>query len=318
MELLSLLKSWQRLITVAKSITAGILMQKLIVTVTMDGTISYPGVPHQSETSEELAEEFYKCYLAGASIAHIHGPVKKRKQDEIHLSTMDVSQWKDLSDRVREKCDGMIIQFGIAHGKLEDRRKIMELKPDMMSINLCSHDTVFDGSINPHFNPKVPRRELYQTHTRDELEIYLKLFKELGIKPELEIFQLGGLWNFRYLLAKGLVDEPYYFNLVWEPGGLWAPHTPRELLYRVENLPANSLYTVTVFDPMTQLQLEVCSLVSGGQVRVGFEDNPYYKEGEFAKSNAQLVERIAKISKEYGREIATPEEARKMLNLRRR
>ena len=117
------------------------------------------------------------------------------------------------------------------------------------------------------------------------------------------------------LVKKGLVDMPLHFDFVMGvPGGITAE--PRDLIYLVETIPAGCTWTVAGVGRY-ELTLASMAIIMGGHVRVGFEDNIFYKKGELAKSNAQLVERVVRLAKEFGREIATPDEARAILGLKK-
>jgi 3-keto-5-aminohexanoate cleavage enzyme len=137
--------------------------------------------------------------------------------------------------------------------------------------------------------------------------------REHGVKPELEIFDSGMLTTATRWFKKGLLKGPLHFDFVLGiPGGMAG--TPEALMYLKSQLPLESTWTVAGIGA-AQLPLGTLAIVLGGHVRVGFEDNVYYRKGELASSNAQLVARIARISHELGREVATPDEARVILGM---
>lgn len=137
--------------------------------------------------------------------------------------------------------------------------------------------------------------------------------QEYGVKPEVEVFDTGMIANALRLVNRGLLVPPLHFDLVMGvPGG--APATPKDLLHMVESLPTGSTWSVAGIGK-AELPLGVMAVILGGHVRVGFEDNIYYSKGVLADSNAQLVERVARMGRELGRETATPAEARAMLGL---
>jgi 3-keto-5-aminohexanoate cleavage enzyme len=134
-----------------------------------------------------------------------------------------------------------------------------------------------------------------------------------GIKPDVAIFEVGMVTNLLRLAERGWVEPPYLFTFVLGQEGA-LPATPRNLLFLSETVPAGSLWCVAGHgghDLITSAQ----AIVTGGHARAGFEDNPNYRPGELATSNAQLIERLVRIAREVGREIATPTEARAMLGL---
>jgi 3-keto-5-aminohexanoate cleavage enzyme len=139
--------------------------------------------------------------------------------------------------------------------------------------------------------------------------------KKRNIKPEIEVFERGMIETAIKLVDKGLLNPPLHFDFVMGvPGAI--PGTIEDLVYLVSKIPPGSTWSVAGIGRY-ELPLAVHAILMGGHVRVGFEDNIYYKKGELAKSNAQLVERIVRIAKELGREIATPDEARKILGIRK-
>lgn len=151
-------------------------------------------------------------------------------------------------------------------------------------------------------------------NTQEYMIKFAKKMKEKGVKPEIEVFEAGMIANAQYLVKKGLIDTPLHFDFVLGvPGAM--PASARNLVYMAETIPAGSTWTVAGIG-RHETPLAMMAIAMGGHVRVGFEDNIYYKKGELAKSNAQLVERIARMAAEAGREVATPDEARKILSIK--
>jgi 3-keto-5-aminohexanoate cleavage enzyme len=136
----------------------------------------------------------------------------------------------------------------------------------------------------------------------------------MGVEPELDMFDVGMMESAFTLLKKGILREPMRFLLVLGiPGGVSADL--RNLIHMVSLLPPGTHWTALGIGRF-QLSIATHALLLGGNVRVGLEDTAYFRKGEVAKSNAQLVERVARLSREFGREVATPEQARKMLGLK--
>jgi 3-keto-5-aminohexanoate cleavage enzyme len=149
-----------------------------------------------------------------------------------------------------------------------------------------------------------------------DMEVFLRAMQQHGVKPELEIFDTGMITSANRWLKKGLLQGPQHFDFVLGiPGGMAG--TPQALLYMIEQLPAGASWTVAGIGA-AQLSLGTLAIVLGGHVRVGFEDNIFYRKGELAHSNAQLVARIARISLELNRPVATPDEARAIVGLKQR
>lgn len=293
-------------------------MDKLIITATVDAGVSFPRCPYYPKSLEEIAEEYRGCVDAGAGILHLHGVYhtdEKVQADGTKMADLDIPAWGNLRQLIDEKCPSKpIIQYGIANGRFNQRLELMEQKPDMVSVCFNHHDECF----KPYADGDAV--EIFGLHPREELRKYAVVCRERGIKVEVESFHMGAVWNAKLLHDEGLLDEPLWTTLFfgWQ-GGTWQPPTPKSLINMVDHLPAYFNFNVSVMDPPTQWQMLTTSIILGGHVRVGMEDNPYVSSlgGEllFATSNAELVEKIARISKELGREVATPSEARKIAGI---
>jgi len=154
-----------------------------------------------------------------------------------------------------------------------------------MSICFNAHDECFQP------DPNYPPVELYGIHDREELEKYCHFTRQFGVKPEVELFHYGAVWNARRFVTMGLLDTPVWttFFLGW-PGGCWTPPTVEAMQYMHNHKPSQFNYSVSVMDPPTQWQILTQSILLGGHVRVGMEDNPYVDgKGTLASSNAELV-----------------------------
>lgn len=287
-------------------------MQKLVITVTVDSTMSYPNNHYCPPTDDvkAVSKQYIEAVKAGASIAHIHGVHKLENsfaEDGKKLSHVDFEGWRALKELIQEGCDPLI-QFGIASARFEDKVKLMDLKPDMMSICFNAHDEYF------HPDPNFPPNEIYAIHPRDELERYAKAAMDKGVKVEVESFHTGAFYNITKVSEKGLLPKPIWTTLFlgW-PGGTWTPPTPKALINLVDHLPENANWSTSVMDPLCHWQILTMAIILGGHVRVGWEDNPYIEPGKFARSNAELVDKIVNLSQQLGREIATPKEARAIM-----
>jgi 3-keto-5-aminohexanoate cleavage enzyme len=290
-------------------------VDKLIITVTCDSTMSYPHNPNNPTPHglEAVADDYVRSVEAGASICHIHGPYtvdKEIQPDGTKLSDLDIPGWAKLRGLIEDRCKP-IMQYGIANGRFPQRKELMKQRPDMMSICFNAHDECFENE------PGYPPVELYGLHNRDELTEYCKVTAEHGVKPEVEAFHYGGIWNAMRMVEQGHLAKPVYttFFLGWK-GGCWTPPTPKALIYMHDHKPDGFVYNVSVMDPPTHWQVLTTSILLGGHVRVGMEDNPYLAPGKLARTNAELVDKIVRISRELGREIASPGEARAILGMR--
>lgn len=290
-------------------------MDKLIITVTCDSSMSYPGNPNMPaiEDTDAVGEEYLRSLDAGASLCHHHG-VHYLEQamgaDNRKLSKIDFDGWKRLTDKIRTHSSNPIVQFGIASARLAEKINLMSLRPEMMSYAFNVHDEYFRP------DPAYPANEMYALHPRDELEEFSRAAIEHGVKPEIECFYTGAFWNLDFIRDQGLLQDPVWATLFlgW-PGGAWTPPTPDALLYLVRHLPSNVNWNVSVMDPPTQWKLLAQAIGMGGHVRVGWEDNPYLPDGTLSRSNAELVDVIVGIARSLGRDIATPDEARKITGL---
>ncbi len=265
---------------------------KTIITVAPTGNVPTKALnPHTPITPEEIAEDVYRCYREGAAVAHIHA------RDKNGRPTTDINIFRSIIDKVREKCD-IIIQLstGARGGNIDDRGTCIDLKPDMASLTTGSSN--FPDEVN--YNP--PR--LIETLAR-------KMFDQ-KVKPEVEIFDLSMINNALHLVKKGLLSEPLHFNLVLNvPGSLQG--TIKNLFILRESLPENCTWTVSAIGK-SHKKLSALALLLDGNVRVGIEDVTFlYKDKPV--SNVELVRNIAKTAQVMDIEIATPEEAREILNL---
>jgi len=270
--------------------------------------MSYPGNPNMPaiEDLDTIAGEYIRAVAAGASIVHHHGIhylEHEMQADGRRLSRIDFDGWKLLTEKIRDACDP-IVQFGIASARLEEKFRLMELRPEMMSYAFNVHDEYFRP------DPAFPANEMYALHPRDELEEFCRGALEHGVKTEVECFYTGAFWNLEYIRGQGLLEDPVWATLFlgWQ-GGAWTPPTHDALLYLVNHLPPRVNWNVSVMDPM-QWRLHALAIAMGGHVRVGWEDNPYLPDGTLARSNAELVEVAVKMAETVGREVATPDEAR--------
>ncbi len=272
-------------------------MEKLIITCCVTGAEvtkqHNPAVPY---TPEEISRSTYEAYNAGASIVHLH------VREDDGTPTQDAEVYRRNMELIREKCPDIIIQVstgGAVWMSDGDRIQPVKLKPEMASLD-C-------GTCN--FGNQIFK------NTPDTMRFFAEEMKKHGVKPEFEIFERGWVENAKWLAREGLVDEPLHFDFIMgAPGTMTAGL--KDLIYMTESIPPGSTWTVGGIGRY-QLPMAAAAIMLGGHVRVGFEDNVYYSKDVLAKSNAQLVERVVRLAGELGREIATPDEAREILNIRR-
>jgi 3-keto-5-aminohexanoate cleavage enzyme len=269
-------------------------MEKLIITVAPTGAATTRDhTPYVPLSPKEIADSVYESWKEGAAIAHIH--VRDHKGD----NTLELDTYKEVIDRVQDKCD-IILNLTTAGGigmDDEARLRVCELNPEMATFDA--------GTMN--FGQGVFH------NTPVFLERLAAITKERQIKPEIEIFDVGMIHNTLRIAKKGLIETPLHFQFVLGiHGGM--PATPKNLMFLIESIPEGSTWSA-IGASKDQLTINTMSILLGGHVRVGMEDSVYYRKGELATSNAQFVKRITELSTVLGREVATPNEARKILGL---
>ncbi|MBX9867110.1 MAG: 3-keto-5-aminohexanoate cleavage protein [Burkholderiales bacterium] len=272
-------------------------MQKLIITVAVNGGITSrqknPNVPY---SPDEIAEAVYQSWNAGASIAHIHA------RDADGNPSYNAITYKEIIDKIRAKCE-ILINLSTSGlnlpADLEKKEAWNHLvhKPDIASFN-C-------GSVNHGDKPFINPPKLAQELAND--------LKKYGVKPEIEVYHTGVIGEAITLANRGYITDPMYFAFALGiRGGTSA--TCKNLLHMVESIPQNSVWSALAIGK-TQLSINTHTILLGGHVRTGLEDNVYYKHNHLASSNAQLVERIVRLSQELGRDIASVNESRAILNI---
>ena len=272
-------------------------MEKLILTVGITGSrITRKQTPYIPILPEEIAHSGIEAWRAGASVLHVHV-----RDPKTGLGTQDLSTFKEVVDRIRSETDAILCltTSGIPGRNLPivERLQPLALNPELVSFDA--------GSVNLGENVFLNPPEFLDALAKETLA--------KGIKPELEAFEAGMVNTSIRYLEKGLLKPPLHFQFVLgTQGGM--PATAKSLLFLTEIIPQGSTWSV-IGTGVGQLPMAVMGMVMGGHVRVGLEDNIYYSKGVLAKTNAELVERVVRIANEFGREIATASEARKILGL---
>ncbi len=272
-------------------------MERLIITVAPTGNVpTREMTPHLPVTPEEIAETAVRCRQAGASLIHVHA------RDAGGTPTLDAEVFGRIHRLVAERSDLIVqISTGGRAGMDPEKRAaaVRLLRPEMASLTT--------GSTN--FPDRV------YANPFDVVETLARAMSEGGTKPEMEIFEPGMIANALMLVDKGLATPPLHFDFVLGSRGS-LPATPKNLLFLSEMIPPKATWTVAGIGRW-QLPMAALSIVMGGHVRVGLEDNLYYSKGKLA-TNEQLVARVARLAAELGRPVATPDEARRILGLPRR
>lgn len=279
-------------------------MEKLIVTVAVTGGVHGKAAnPNLPEQPEEQVEQIVAAWNAGASIAHIHA------RDKEGQSTQDLEIYARIKEGIRAAGCDIIIQFTTGGGfgmSLEERLSCINAGPEMASLNMGNVNYPLPGG----------KYYLFQ-NTPSDLAWYAQKIKEAGVKPELEIYSLTMMKEVQMLINEGLLEKPYYIDFVMGmPAQGTLEATRQNLFFLIDQLPADSVFNVCAMGP-AQLPMTTYSILAGGMARVGLEDNIYYSKGQLATSNAQLVERTVRIATELQRPIASPDEARQILGIKK-
>ncbi|MCJ7647034.1 MAG: 3-keto-5-aminohexanoate cleavage protein [Candidatus Lokiarchaeota archaeon] len=274
-------------------------MEKLIITAAICGAeVTKDQNPIVPYTVKEIGREAESAFKAGASIIHLH------VREDDGTPTQSKEKFKDSIDEIKKRCSDVIIMpsTGGAVGMTnEERLQPIYLQPVPLMASLDCGTMNFGGD------------EIF-VNTETSIKYFAEEMNRLGIKPELECFDKSHIDMALRQRAKGFIKDPMHFNLVFGVnGGISA--TPRDMVFLVESLPKDSTYTVTGIG-RHEFPVATMGIIYGGHVRVGLEDNLFLSKGKLAESNGQLVEKVVRISKELGREIASPKEAKQILNLK--
>ncbi|WP_096389736.1 BKACE family enzyme [Halopenitus persicus] len=269
----------------------------LIITAALTGGVhGKEANPNLPETPDEIGRAAAAAEEAGAAVVHLHA---RQPNGERSFAT---ERFQAIDDAVRTHADDVVIQHstGGTGAPAEDRHRPLRTDPppEMASLDI--------GPLNRYDH-------LTSENTRGMVDALHREMRDRGIKPELEVFNDGHLNEVHGLLERRKLADPTYATLIFGGGTLTRPR-PRNLLNAISNLPDGALFNTLAFG-RHQLPFTTLGIVLGGHVRVGLEDNVYYRNGELATSNAQLVERVVRIADELGREIASPDQARDVLDL---
>lgn len=288
----------------------------LIITAAVNGGIqgkeSHPALPEQPE---DIATQAQEAYSAGASVVHIHG----RDRGNFTNCTEDPAVYREINGLVRDKCPDMIINNTTGGGPtstMEGRIACLDAMPEMASLNLGPDMERFELAARkpPLEHPReAVVVDMCMAFTYGFIDRIAGVMLAKGIKPEMEVYQPGQYWVTRGLISQGLVRPPYAHQFVMGVQTSIFP-TPENVLAMMRELPADSMFTVAATGKF-QWPLITLSVMMGGNVRVGLEDNLYLVRGRKLQGNGEAVEKAVRIARELGREIATPAQAREMLGL---
>jgi len=279
------------------------LKNKRIITIATTGAWpskdNNPNVPLQPR---EIADDIYACWKAGAAIAHIHV-----RNDE-NKASMEFKKFQETVSYLREMKDCDIIlnlttSGGINLTEADRIKPFMELHPEMASYDCGTMNWAFSGVFdnNPRF-----------------LEQLGTLMQEHNVKPEVEAFNPAMIYDAAYYLKKGILKAPVHFQFcMGVANGVTA--TTKNLVYMqdvMDEVAPGSTWSCFGVGKGA-MEIMYAGIAMGGHIRVGMEDNVLYKKGQLADNNAQFVERAKRVIEEYGNEVATPDEAREILGLKK-
>ena len=280
------------------------LKNKVIITAAVTGAWpkkeNNPNVPM---TPQEIADDVYTCWKAGAAVAHLH-----MRADEGN-GTMDTAKFEETVNLIHTKypdCDIVLnlTTSGDIHADDEIRvAHVKKLKPEMASYDCGSMNWLNSGLF---------------LNTPKFLTDCGLLFQELGVKPEIEAFDPGMIGNAAYYIKKGVLKTPVHFQFCMGCANGIAG-SMKNLIFMKETadeLVGKGNYTWSCFGVgHSAMEMLYGAVALGGNIRVGMEDNVMYAKGQLAESNVQFIERAVRVIKEYGKEVATPDEARQILGL---
>jgi uncharacterized protein (DUF849 family) len=269
-------------------------MSSAVLTAALTGPIATkadnPALP---TTPEEIATEARAAWEAGASVMHVH------LRDADQRPTGDLQIARRVVGLIEEACPALIqLSTGVGLGvPFEERERLVEARPAMATLNVCSM-TFGDAEF---FNPPDAVRRLAAR------------MRELGVKPELELYDTGHVEMALALHEEGLLEEPLQFSLVLGVrGGMRADVD--NIVNVVRRLPAGSVWQVIGIG-RSNLQMTAIGLALGGNARTGMEDTLLLRKGEPAPGNGALVERLAQVARALDRPIADVDETRRLLSL---
>jgi uncharacterized protein (DUF849 family) len=284
---------------------------KAVITCALTGVLTDPEVHHVPVTPEQMAKEARRARDAGASIVHCH--FRNQEPGNGRLPSWDPKVAKDVCDAIKAECPDLILNLstGVVGDDISGAVSCLEaVKPEMAALNAGSLNYLKLRSNNDWAWPPM----LFDNPV-SKIEAFAQVMKANGIVPECECFDTGILRSVTMFAKKGLVSNPPHVSLVMgvESGmpnkASWLP------LLLEEMLPGTHWQVIGIGRQEVWALHKRCAEL-GGDLRTGLEDTFYLPNGEKASSNGQLIEALAKVAVEAGREVASPAEARKILGLR--
>ena len=306
-------------------------MEKLIITAAITGNITLPvQTPHLPLTPQQIIDDAVRAANAGAASVHIHGRDPKTARP-----TTEPAVYREIAAGIKAKSNVIVCVTtgGTADMTPAQRAQVVPaLKPELATFNM--------GSINFSIHPiadrykdedyKYPWEKDFATGTKDfifrntfgDIEKLVQIMTENNTKSEFEVYDVGHLYNINFLVRRKVIKFPIWLQFVTGIlGGIGA--NVEEVVHMKQTAdrlfgPENYVWSVIGAGYPAEFNLATLAIMMGGHARVGMEDNIFVEKGVLCKSNADLVEKVVRIAKELGREVATPDEARKILGLKGR
>jgi 3-keto-5-aminohexanoate cleavage enzyme len=272
-------------------------MEKLIITAAICGAeVMKEHNEYVPYTVEEIANEAFEAYQAGASIIHLH------VREDDGTPTQDKERFLLVMNEIKKRCSDVIIQpsTGGAVGMTNDER----LQPTTLHPEMCTLDC---GSVN------FGGSEVF-INTENDIKYFAEKIYERYILPELECFCKSHVDQVLTLYRKGYLKDHLHFSFVLGVNG-GQTGEDRDFHFLRESIPANATFSVAGIGRY-EFSLAELAIIYGGHVRVGLEDNIYLEKGVLAKGNKELVEKVVQLAKKHNRQIASPQEARKILHIK--
>jgi uncharacterized protein (DUF849 family) len=304
-------------------------MEKLIITAALTGNITLPTqTPYLPLTPQQIIDEAVRAAEAGAASVHIHGRDPKTARP-----TTEPAVYREIATGIKARSNVIVCVTtgGTADMTPAQRAQVVPaLKPELATFNM--------GSINFSIHPiaerykdgdyKFPWEKEFAVGTKDfifrntfgDIEKLCQMMEENKTKPEFEIYDVGHVYNLNFLIRKNIIKLPIWLQFVTGIlGGIGSGL--EDVMYLKQTADRliganNYVWSVIGAGYPAEFNLATLAIMIGGHARVGFEDNIFIEKRVLAKSNAELVEKVVRIARELGREIATPDEARKILGLK--
>jgi 3-keto-5-aminohexanoate cleavage enzyme len=278
---------------------------KIVITAALTGAATMrkqnPAIPY---TPEEFAEDSYRCMNEGAAVVHIHV-----RDPGTGLPTADISKIRATVGAIRDRCPGIIINMTTAIAPMvsaEERiAPIAAVEPHIASLNTNS----MNYGLANWKTGEVPVEFIFP-NTFAMLVNYAKVMRDHLVKPEVEIYDFGGIYNVLLVRKQAIFEEPMHFQMVFGVVG----GVPYDFARMKDLLPEAASWSVCGVG-MNQFAACMTAAVNGGHLRVGLEDNVRMPNGELAKGSYEQVQWAAQVARLAGREVASPDEAKQIFHV---